>query len=272
MGTKHVLSMALALALCWPLTPAGAEESGRKKFFVGASLVEAGEWAEALPWLREALDLDPSLCRAHYYLAQCLLEIGDDADRREAREEAWDYEDCASDGERPDVDALLARVATAGDDGDDERYDVDEDIIIADDVEDDWRDDGRDDGDDDGRDRHRDDRRRDDRAASSLSAGTDVSLQVRRRRTAGGVMMLSGGTVGAGGWIYAVYLSRFYQLDSDDPQREWAISMAPLAYAMGITGTAACVTGIVLMALPERDSRRAVLVVPGPIPTLTMRF
>ncbi len=98
-----VVGLVLATAV-----PAGAEEDARKKFFVGASMFEAGEFAQAIPYLDESLALDPDFCRAHYYRARCFIEIGDDKDAAEGA--AGDFERCASGGEAEDIAELWGMV------------------------------------------------------------------------------------------------------------------------------------------------------------------
>jgi len=92
---------------------AGDPEEARKAFFVGASMVDAGDHESAIPWLEQSLDEDASFCRAHFYLALCFAERDTADGDRLAISEAEDYEACAGDGEAEDV-ARLWRLMPAG--------------------------------------------------------------------------------------------------------------------------------------------------------------
>ena len=98
-----VMGVILAVAV-----PAAAAEDARKKFFAGAGLYEAGDFEGALDWLDQSLALDPDFCRAHYYRARCLIEIGED--KSAAKGAAGDFERCASGGEAEDIAELWDQV------------------------------------------------------------------------------------------------------------------------------------------------------------------
>ncbi|MDP7111903.1 MAG: hypothetical protein QGH45_08060, partial [Myxococcota bacterium] len=100
-------ALVAALLVCvWALPAQAGSDDARKKFFVGASMVEVGDLATAIPYLEETLELDSSFCRANYYLVKCYLDVGDDDSIRKAHDAATAYEGCASDGEQGDVSEL----------------------------------------------------------------------------------------------------------------------------------------------------------------------
>jgi len=98
--------VATLLVCAWALPAFAGSDDARKKFFVGASMVEAGELQSAIPYLEETLELDGSFCRANYYLVKCYLDVGDDDSIRKAHDALAAYESCASEGEEADVAEL----------------------------------------------------------------------------------------------------------------------------------------------------------------------
>ncbi len=102
----HVLFLCLAVLVKAGAAQAGDPEEARKAFFVGASMVDAGEHEDAIPWLETALEEDPGFCRAHFYLALCFAERGTSDGDGAALDEAERYERCATDAEAEDVQRL----------------------------------------------------------------------------------------------------------------------------------------------------------------------
>jgi hypothetical protein len=112
-----------------------------------------------------------------------------------------------------------------------------------------------------------------DEAIVDDTAVAAVPLQLRRRRTAGAALLISGGVAaGAGFALNAGIYHRYYVPETTDPATyDWARSMVSTGLVIGITGTALGVTGLVLMLVPHSDRTRVALL-PGPVPTLSVRF
>jgi len=115
--------------------PAGAQEDeARKKFLVGATMADAGEAAAAVPWFEDVLELDPSFCRAHYYLAFCYLRIGGGESEAAAIEQARAFRGCASEEEAGDLEKLRKLVPGAFDEttaSEDATTDVERGSLLA---------------------------------------------------------------------------------------------------------------------------------------------
>ena len=70
--------------------------SGQARFALAAALDEAGRPTEALPLVREALELAPGHAQAHYLLGKLLAEAGESAAAAEAMRrflDLWPHDD-----------------------------------------------------------------------------------------------------------------------------------------------------------------------------------
>lgn len=105
--------------------------------------------------------------------------------------------------------------------------------------------------------------------ASRMSSGADVS--VKRRRTAGGVLLGVGAATAAGGFIlsYSMYSKYYWEPNGD--MYQWARNTNVAGFAIGIAGAAMAGTGLILAIIPGSSSGRTALV-PGPVTTFTMKF
>ena len=416
--------VATLLVCIWTLPASAGSDDARKKFFVGASMVEAGELASAIPYLEETLELDGSFCRANYYLVKCYLDVGDDDSIRKAHDSLAAYEACASEGEEADVAELAGLVPalpaggssgggssgggssgdergsyddeegfsdrhgdgddggerirgeaierdtgddddgdsgerirgesiSRGDDDDDDwgrnddddddddgrsgrddddldrddddddldRDDDDDDLdrddddddgwnshdggvdvediedddddFDRDDDDDDWdRDDGDDDwdrGDDDDDDDDRYDAHSDTDSGSSGSSGSsrsgservnsnldrtkNTTVSVKRRKTAGAVMMGVGAGAAAAGFILSGTMYYRYYYEEDSATYYWARNNTVIGLVTGATGAAVGATGFLMLVIPSKSgSAEAPRINPGPVTTISFQF
>jgi len=104
-------------------------------------------------------------------------------------------------------------------------------------------------------------------SAGSIDAarGTSpaVSMRVRQRRTAGGIVFSAGATAAAIGFVINVAIYRKY-IGSDDPTvYAWASRVSEGGLGMGIAGAVTSVVGLIVMAAPASKAAQVSLG-PGP--------
>jgi len=93
-----------------------AEERAQARVFEALDLMDAGSYSEARLLIKVALELNPSLDRAWYYLAQCDVELGMKAEATEALD-VYEGRDL-TEYERTQVAELRKRVVQIADEAD----------------------------------------------------------------------------------------------------------------------------------------------------------
>ena len=108
------------------------------------------------------------------------------------------------------------------------------------------------------------------RAARNInSAG--VSLETKRRRTAGAVMGIAGGSAAVAGLVLNRTMYSTYESDtSDQAQYELGRNAGIGGMVMSISGTAFAVAGFILLVAPDSD--QSVSFMPGPVTVVSGRF
>ncbi len=205
-------------------------------------------------------------------------------DRDDEEDDADDEEDAGSsrtdDEEDEDEDTGSSRWDDDEDDDEGSRWDDDE---RSDDSDEGgrWDEDEDSDDEDEDSDSYDEDDEDDDRGgAYNASANTDsgatydgpsAGVALKRRRTAGGVMMGVGIGVAAGGFVMSYAMYSKYYWESDTGLYAWSRNVNIAGFAVGVAGAAIAGTGLLLAVLPD-SSKRTALIVPGPVTTVTFAF
>jgi len=264
-------SILLIILLSTPTAAMGQESEARKKFFVGADMVDLGDYAGAIQYLNEALDLDPEMCNAHRYLSEAYLGIGDATSFEKARKEALAYKDCASVDVIMDVEDLLQRIEEEaprynGWQDDDER-DLDPERQDPEDIEPEA---AQDETADSGAGESSVDQWMNDGMPGTARVG--VAAWSPRRKLGLG-LMVGGFATGAGGFIANIAIANEgWKNQDDDDFYEWSRVASNGFLVMGIVGVSVGAAGLVLALIPDKNKQAGFLLVPGPVPTLMVRF
>jgi len=254
------MMIPLAILTAWTLQ-ARADDEARTRFFLGSDSVEVGEFEQAISHLEIALELDPTLCRAHYYLAAAHLGLGTAGGIQIARSEALTYQDCASVDMMMDVEEILKRieaaptppappppvdtevVRTGGHRA--QEGEIGPDVVHA---------------------------PQDPSMAESLSAHSGAEANYELRRKAGTGMLVGGLLTCAGGIVGNIAVANYgYQNQEDDQLYESARNGSNGLLVAGIAGGGVAVTGLLMLVIPEQKFSK-VSVNPGPVTTVTVRF
>ena len=202
-------------------------------------------------------------------------EDDEDEDDSSSRDDDDEEEDDVSSSSRDDDDEDEDDSSSRWDDEeeDDDRWDDDED----DEVGSGSHDDDEDDSDSYDNDEDEDDDRGGaynasaNTGASATYSGSTAAVSLKRRRTAGGVMLGVGAGVAVGGFIMSYAMYSQYYWEPDTPTYTWSRNMNIAGFAIGVAGAAIAGTGLLLAILPD-SSKRSAAIIPGPVTTVTFAF
>jgi len=248
--------MLAALVLCLPKSvsvaaaqeagSSAAEERAQARVFEALDLMDAGSYDEARLLIKVALELNPALDRAWYYLAQCDVELGRKAEAVEALD-VYEGRDL-TEYERTQVAELRKRVSQlpdeAGEPGDEEA----QESTVAGDDEGDAESEADPDAGAVGS--------GDAAAEASTDPGPATGTAVRPPPGPGPVLLIAGGVVAAlGAGFVAGGLSMADDLNTW--QSGQGLYYAGLGMALG--GGASAVVGIPLTVVESRKSVKVAL-------------
>ena len=234
------MTIAAVMLSTWAF-PAAAddEEQARNRLFLGINSFNVGEYDQAIANLDQALELDPSLCRAHYYLARAHLGLGTAADIQIASSVAQSYEECATEDGEEEVKELHELLESA------EPLPID---VVPDPPPEPITE------------------------PVIPSVENDGQAQYQLRRNVGTGMLVGGLVLCAGGIVGNIAVANYgYQNRDDDQLYEAARQGSNGLLVAGIAGGGVAVTGLMLLVIPEQKFSK-VAVVPGPVTTVTVRF
>jgi len=104
-------------------------------------------------------------------------------------------------------------------------------------------------------------------------SATALTPQTRTKRGLGVAMLIAGGAAAGGGFALNAGMYHTYYQPSTTNQDTYhqARGAVTAGLVIGISGAAIGVTGLVVLVVPSAGSSRVALL-PGPVPTLTVRF
>ncbi len=256
----RIVALVGLIILAIPSFVQAQETVGKKKLYIGADMVDVGDFASAIPYLEEALEEEPDLCRAHFYLSKAYLGLGTAEGIERARREAMAYQDCESVEMIRDVEEILGEIegavptvaTVATPDGGEERRDIE----------------GETDGDGGGE------------APSPTEVAEQTvatrnataDLRFKQRKQVGTVMLVTGGAAAVGGFVGNVAVALYgYENQEDDQLYEAARKSSNALLGVGIAGAGVGVTGLLLVLIPEQKFNQA-RIIPGPVTTVCIRF